>query len=141
MLNQLPFFHAKPLCFSDNNMVQQPNIQNIPHFLQLPGDGDVPGAGFGIARRMVVESDDGIGIVDHGCLEDFTGFDGDRVQVALAHDMEAEEFVFGVEGNDPEFLDGFAFQVEEKVQEMMAGCGGGDGKIQIVTVAGYTVLF
>ena len=37
-----------------------------------------------------------IGVVDHGCLEDFPGFDGDRVQAALAQDMEAEEFVFGV---------------------------------------------
>jgi len=37
------------------------------------------------------------------------------VQAALAQDMEAEEFVFGIKWDDAELFDGFPFQVEEEV--------------------------
>lgn len=56
-----------------------------------------------------MESDDRIGVINHGCFEDVPGFEDDRVHAALAQDMEAEEFVFGGERNDAEFLDRLAF--------------------------------
>lgn len=88
-----------------------------------------------------MESDDCVGIIHHGCFKDFPGFDDDRVQVALAQDMEAEESVFGVERNDPEFFNGFSFEVEEDVQQMVAGRRAGDREVQIIAVVGYAVLF
>ena len=62
-----------------------------------------------------MEGDNSEGVVGHGCLENFAGFDGDGVKAALAQDMEACNFVFGIKRNDAELFNGFAFEVEEEV--------------------------
>ena len=56
-----------------------------------------------------MKGDDGIGVVDHGRLKDFAGFDGDGIEAADGQDVEAEEFVFGVEGENTEFFDWLPF--------------------------------
>ncbi len=122
-------------------MIQQFDTQKFAYVLESPGEGEIPGAGLGVAAGVVVEGNDGEGVIGHGCLEDFPGFDGDGFEAALAQDMEAEEFVFGVEGNDAELFDGFVFEVEEEVQEMVADRWGGDWEIQLVAVLGESDLF
>lgn len=90
---------------------------------------------------MVVKGDDRIRVVGHGRFEDFPGFDGDGFEAALAQDMEAGNLVFRIKRDDPELFHRFSFQVEDEVQELMAGFGAGDFEVEIIAKAGGAVLF
>ncbi len=83
-LQQLLLFQTNKLPFPNDNMIEQSNIQKLPHVLEPSGDRQIPGAGFRVTAGMVMEGDDRKGIVGHGGFEDFAGFDDDRFQAALA---------------------------------------------------------
>ena len=92
-------------------MVQDLNPQKLSRFLESPGDDHVHRAGFGVATGVVVERDNRIGIIEHGRLEDFAGFDVGAVEAADGDDVESGEFVFGVEGDDAEDFGGGGLEI------------------------------
>lgn len=68
-----------------------------------------------------MEGDDGEDVIYEGGFVDFAGFDDDGVEGADGDDVEAEDFVFGVEGDDAELLHCFTVEVKQPLDGVVAG--------------------
>lgn len=91
---------------------------------------------------MIVPGDDGFGVVHESGLIDITGFNEGAVQGAGTNDMDSGDFIFGGQGDDTEFFDGFGFQVQDLLEGVVAGFGGGYFMLaDIVEDGGFFDLF
>ena len=91
---------------------------------------------------MVMPGDNEPRIVHEGGLIDITGFNEGAVQGAGANDMDSGDFIFGGQGDNAEFFNGFGFQVEDLLEGVVADFGGGYFMLaDIVGDGGFFDLF
>jgi hypothetical protein len=97
VLLQKPFlFQAHIISFPGYYMVQQFDTHDFPGFLESAGQVNVLPAGGGVAAGVVVERDDGLGVVHHGGHKDVSGFDIEFIDGTGADNMNADDFVSGI---------------------------------------------
>lgn len=68
-------------------MVEEPDFHQFQRLLEAEGDGAVGGGGLGVARRVVMEGDDGGGVQEQRPLDDLAGVD-----LGAVHRAEEEVF-------------------------------------------------
>lgn len=78
-------------------MVEEPDFHQLQRLLDASRDGAVGGGGLGVARRVVVEGDDGGGVQQERPLDDLAGVDLGTIYGAEEEVFDRQDGVPGVE--------------------------------------------
>ena len=87
-----------------NNMIQYPGADHVQSILEGGGQGAISLAGLGVAGGMIVNHNDGRGVVLQGYLDHFPRVHTGSIQRASKQLPEAYYPVFGIEQQRKDFV-------------------------------------
>lgn len=89
---------------AENEMVEQPDAQQVSSFPQSCGKRAILRARRGISGRMIVDGNDRTGVEEDGRFENFTRVHKTESECPDRDDVHADANVLGVETTDEELL-------------------------------------